>query len=62
MKTITKDQFVALLNEAGVTDAQKPTLHARFEARFPEQHRAFLEYLGVPAAEINAIREHARKQ
>jgi len=45
-----------------VTDAQKTTLHARFEARFPEQHRAFLEYLGVPAAEINAIREHARKQ
>lgn len=61
MKKITKDQFVALLNEAGVTDPQKQRLHALFEQRHPDAHQNFLEYLGVSAAEIREIREHARR-
>ena len=61
MKTITKDQFVALLNEAGITDAQKQRLHALFESRHPEQHQAFLEYLGLPATAVSEIRQHSRK-
>lgn len=61
MKTITKDQFVSLLNEAGITDAQKHRLHSAFEARHPQAHEAFLQWLGIPPAEIRAIREGARK-
>ncbi|HUL53344.1 MAG TPA: hypothetical protein VLT83_08050 [Opitutaceae bacterium] len=61
MKTITKDQFVALLDEAGITDAQKHRLHALFEARHPEGHQAFLQWLGIPADTIRAIREKSRQ-
>lgn len=61
MKTITKDQFVAILNAAGITDDQKHQLHAAFEARHPQAHEAFLHWLGIPPAEIGAIRESSRK-
>ncbi len=60
MKHVTKDQFVAVLNEAGITDAQKHRLHAAFEARHPEAHEAFLQWLGIPPGEIKAIREQSR--
>lgn len=61
MKTITKDQFVALLDECGVTEQQKQKLHALFEKRHPDAHQGFLQYLGVPAGEIPQIREWARR-
>jgi hypothetical protein len=61
MKKITKDQFVALLNEAGVSDSQKQRLHALFEQRHPDAHQGFLEFLGLPATGIKEIREHSRK-
>lgn len=61
MKNITKDQFSALLTEAGVTDAQKTRLHALFEQRHPEAHQKFLEFLGVSPAEVRQIREYAQK-
>lgn len=61
MKTITKEQFAALLNEAGITDAQKHRLHALFETRHPQAHEAFLRWLGLPADDIHTIRENSRK-
>lgn len=60
MKTITKDQFVSILNEAGITDVQKHRLHAAFEQTHPEAHQAFLEYLGVPADQVVQIRTRSR--
>jgi len=61
MKKITKDKFVALLNDAGVSDSQKQRLHALFEQRHPDTHQSFLEFLGVAAADIKEIRAHSRK-
>jgi len=61
MKNITKEQFVAALDSAGITDDQKKRLHARFEKDHPEAHQGFLEYLGVPAPEIRQIRERSRQ-
>lgn len=61
MKTITKDQFVAVLNAAGITDDQKHQLHAAFEARHPYAHEAFLQWLGIRPAEIRTIRERSQK-
>lgn len=60
MHTITKDQFVAVLDAAGVSDAQKHRFHAELEKRHPAAHQQLLEWLGIPAAEIARIREHAR--
>jgi len=61
MKKITKNEFVALLNEVSVSDSQKQRLHALFEQRHPDAHQSFLEFLGVAPAEIKEIREHSRK-
>ena len=61
MKQITKDQFVALLEGAGITDAQKRKLHALFEQQHPEAHQGFLEYLGIPPAGIEHIRSQSRQ-
>lgn len=60
MKTITKDQFVSVLNDAGISDAQKHRLHAAFEKRHPEAHQSFLEYLGIPAEQVVQIRSQSR--
>ncbi len=61
MKTITKDQFVAVLTEAGITDEQKHRLHAIFEARYPEAHESFLQWLNLPADTVRSIREKSRQ-
>jgi hypothetical protein len=60
MKKISKDQFVAILNEIGVSDSQKERLHALFEQRHPDAHQSFLEFLGLPDQAIKEIREHSR--
>lgn len=60
MHSITKDQFVAVLNAIGVTDAQKHQFHAELEKRHPQAHQELLEWLGLPAADVEAIRRRAR--
>ncbi len=60
MKPVTKDQFIAVLDDAGVTTEQKARLHAAFEKRYPEAHQSFLEYLGFPAEAIRDIRARSR--
>ncbi len=61
MNHLTKDQFVAVLEAAGITTAQREKLHAAFERQQPEGHQQFLEWLGLPAETIGKIREHSRK-
>lgn len=58
--TVTKDQFVALLRESGLGDAQMRSLHQCFEKRHPEAHEAFLKHLQIGDAEVNAIRQKSR--
>lgn len=57
---VTKDQFVALLRDSGITDAQMHSLHRHFEQRHPEAHEAFLRSLQLGDAEVSRIREHSR--
>lgn len=61
MKNITKEQFVAVLDAAEITDAQKQRLHAEFEQRYPESHEAFLAFLGIASADIAEIRRRSRQ-
>lgn len=60
MQTITKAQFVAVLDTIGVTDAQKHRFHAELEKRHPKAHQELLEWLGISPQDIAVIREHAR--
>ena len=53
---LTKDEFVAILKEAGLTEEQMTAFHRAFEKRAPEAHRRFLEHLQIDDAEIRRIR------
>jgi hypothetical protein len=44
--TMTKGQWVALFDDIGLDPATMRRWHQCFEARFPNQHQAFLEWLG----------------
>ncbi len=57
---LTKDQFVAVLDAAGISAAQRDALHREFERQQPAAHERFLAWLGIPAAEAARIRAHAR--
>lgn len=60
-KTITKDEFVALLRSVQITESQMQQLHALFEKQHPEKHADFLAYLDIGSAEIARIREASAK-
>ncbi|HEY0946443.1 MAG TPA: hypothetical protein VGD81_14295 [Opitutaceae bacterium] len=57
---ITKDQFVAVLDAAGINAALRDRFHREFERQRPAAHGKFLEWLGIPAGEAARIREQSR--
>lgn len=57
---INKDQFVAVLEAAGINAPQREKLHREFERRHPAAHERFLAWLGIAADESARIRDHAR--
>ena len=59
-RILTKDAWIALLRETGLDDDEMSEWHRCFELRSPEAHQDFLESLGIPEAEIRAIRKAAR--
>jgi DNA-binding transcriptional MerR regulator len=58
---MTKDRFVSILRAAGLGEAEMMRFHSEFERSAPEEHQEFLEYLQIPAGEIEGIREASRK-
>lgn len=57
---VTKDQFVAILKDSGVSEAQMASLHRLFEQRHPEAHEAFLRHLQLSDAEVSQVRAKFR--
>ena len=55
-----KEQWVEMFREIGLDEATMRRWHAVFEKRFPDSHHGFLEWLAIPAAEIDRIREQSR--
>lgn len=56
-RSLTKDQWVALLASTGMSEEGMCRWHAEFEKNFPEAHQDFLESLGIPKEEISMIRK-----
>lgn len=54
--TLTKDQWISLFEAIGLDTETMQRWHQVFETRHPEQHQAFLEWLGIPREEIRRIR------
>ena len=53
---VTKEKFTAVLRASGLSDEDMRRLHTEFEKNAPNEHQEFLEFLHIPAAEIEAIR------
>lgn len=51
-----KAKWVRLFREIGLDDETMQVWHQKFEANYPNGHQSFLEWLGIPDAEITQIR------
>jgi MerR family transcriptional regulator, thiopeptide resistance regulator len=58
---VTKEKWVEVMRAAGFTDEDMHRWHAQFETSAPQEHQEFLEFLHVPPAEVQSIREWSRK-
>lgn len=58
-RTLTKEQWVALLASTGMSEEGMRKWHAEFEKNFPEAHQDFLESLGIPTEEVTLIRKYS---
>jgi hypothetical protein len=59
-KQISKDDWVAMFREIGLTDDDMMKWHRLFETRHPEGHADFLAWLGISPDEITDIRASSR--
>lgn len=59
-KMITKDKWVSIMRSCGFSNEQMHRWHAEFERSAPDEHQEFLEFLHIPAEEINTIRKQSR--
>ena len=57
---VNVQEWVAMFQEIGLGEAEMMKWHALFEARHPEAHQGFLEWLGLPPGEIETIRSRSR--
>jgi DNA-binding transcriptional MerR regulator len=55
-RVLDKQTWVELLAASGMSEKDMERWHDEFERTAPEKHQRFLELLGLPAAEIGAIR------
>ena len=53
---MTKEKWIELFSEIGLTEGQMHDWHRAFEKRYPDEHQSFLEWLKIPADEISMIR------
>ena len=56
MGKVTLLQWVELFHEVGLTDGDMKKWHHLFEAKNPQGHQNFLEWLGLDAEKIKEVR------
>ena len=61
-RVLDKRTWVNLLAASGMSEADMERWHDEFERTAPAKHQRFLELLGLPPAEIAAIRRQHRPQ
>jgi len=55
-EVMNKEKWVLLFKEIGLDQASMTQWHREFEARYPDGHQSFLEWLNIEASEIRQIR------
>lgn len=58
--TMTKEQWIELFHAIDLDEHLMKKWHQVFEARYPAQHQALLEWLQIPTEEIHTIREQSK--
>lgn len=53
---MNKEKWVLLFKEIGLDEATMTQWHREFEARYPDGHQSFLEWLSIDENEIRRIR------
>jgi hypothetical protein len=56
MAKMTVEEWKGLFREVGLSDADMKKWHALFEAKHPEAHQSFLEWLGLGTGTIKKVR------
>jgi DNA-binding transcriptional MerR regulator len=57
-----KTTFVSIMRSSGADEELLDNLHVEFERKFPEEHRIFLEFLGIDEDNIKYIRDKAKEE
>ncbi len=57
---VSVDEWVSMFREIGLDEKTMMRWHQVFEARHPEAHRSFLEWLGLSPEKIEEIRKKSR--
>lgn len=57
---ISKEQWIELFRDCGMTDDMMHAWHRAFEKKHPQAHQRFLSELGIPEQEIKTIRAHCK--
>ncbi len=60
-KNMTKEKWVSIMKAAGFSEDDMHRWHREFEKAAPDDHKEFLQFLHIPAAEIKSIQEWSRK-
>ena len=55
-EVMNKEKWVLLFREIGLDEAGMKRWHQEFEARYPQGHQSFLEWLNISEDEIEHIR------
>jgi hypothetical protein len=58
--TVTINDWVAMFRDLGLDEARMKQWHKTFEARHPQAHQSFLQWLGLPEGKIEAIRAESK--
>ena len=57
---LTKEEWVDMFRQLGLTEDQMKKWHQIFENSHPEGHEAFLSWLGISSEQIAEIRENSK--
>lgn len=60
MSQLNVEQWKEMFREIGLTETDMLKWHRLFEAKHPQAHQTFLEWLGIDAATISLIREKSK--